>query len=301
MKALAIFEVMMTVLFWGFGFTATIWSLQTWSPVQTLVLRFTIVGLIGLAIAAFKNPGELKRLLKLTFVPSFFLMLELIFQVFGMEKTNAIKGGFLTVMFIVFVPVLEGMFLKSRVTLAHCLWVAVGIAGAFLMMRIETLEVNIGDVLILLSAVAASFHILYIDKIGKNEPQLFTANALQSFWGALFVLPLLFVSHDPWPATASMKSIFGLTSLIFGTTLLAFYFQMRSQKTLSPSVSSLLFLLESPLAALFAIYLLGEKLDWIQWCGCGLILLAAAGATFHFFTTTNPAEQNTNPEVSADT
>ncbi len=294
-------EVLLANLFWGFGFTATVWSLQTWSILQILVLRFCIVGFCGLLIALIVKPKELGRLLKLTFVPALFLITEIVFQVWGLEHTSATKAGFLFGLYIIIVPLLEGFFFKRKIHLYHWMWVFVALLGTFLMIEIDTFEINIGDLLVLVSSLGASLHILSIDKVGKTEKNLFIANALQSTWGAILILPLLLLQNTPWPTEAPLKPLLGLLSLTFGSTFLAFYLQMRAQKNLSASIASVLFLLESPFAAIFGYFLLAERLNSIQWIGCSLIVIAAAGITTrHFFQPKNLVGQNTMPAETSD-
>jgi drug/metabolite transporter (DMT)-like permease len=60
---------------------------------------------------------------------------------------------------------------------------------------------------------------------------------------------------------------------------------MRAQKKLSPSISSILFLIESPIAAISGIIFLNETLDIYQWLGGFLILAAALGVTLGHFKT----------------
>jgi drug/metabolite transporter (DMT)-like permease len=76
-----------------------------------------------------------------------------------------------------------------------------------------------------------------------------------------------------------MKAVIGLLSLSLGSTTLAFYLQVRAQAHLSATVSSLLFLLESPFALIFAFLLLGESLSTMEAIGAFLIFTAAVLAS----------------------
>ena len=278
-KFRGLFEISMVNLFWGFGFVATVWALESFSLLQILALRFSIVGLVGVGLLLLKERKRCKELLKMTFVPALLLMMELLFQAWGLKHTSATKAGFITIMYIVLVPMLEGLFWKRKIRTSHWLWVSLAVIGTLLIVKLQSFDVSFGDFLMLISALGASLHILSIDRIGKDEDDLFVANTLQSFWAAIIVLPILLSQESLLPAAISWKSAVGLTSLTLGTTLLGFYFQMRAQKTLSPSISSMMFLLESPISAGFAYYLLAERLNILQWTGCALILLAALGVT----------------------
>jgi drug/metabolite transporter (DMT)-like permease len=81
----------------------------------------------------------------------------------------------------------------------------------------------------------------------------------------------LIFEPTPRPSLTDL-SLVGLFSLTFGSTLIAFAFQVKAQKILSPSVVSLLFLLEAPFATFFGLLFLGEELRSDQWLGAALIL-----------------------------
>jgi len=283
LKKMAFLEAMMASAFWGFGFTATIWSLQAFTLSQILFLRFLFVGLLGLGWALIQRRLNLKKFLSFTFVPALFLVLELVFQIWGMQYTFATNAGFLTVTYILMVPLLEKILWRRSIPRSHWLWVTLALIGVLVMLGPQDLGMRWGDGLMLISALGASLHMISIDHLGKSENNLFFTNTMQSLWGAVFLLPVILLKHEPWVWSFALKPWLGLASLTFGSTLLAFYFQMRAQRTLSPSISSLLFLVESPISAAFGFLLLGEHMKPLQWAGCGLILVAAAGATIRSF------------------
>jgi drug/metabolite transporter (DMT)-like permease len=109
----------------------------------------------------------------------------------------------------------------------------------------------------------------------------FIFNAFQSFWSALLSLVTVFIFSGPHWKGYDFWALVGLASLTIGSTMIAFALQVKAQKTLSPSLSSLLFLLESPFAMLFGILLLHETLSLGQTVGAVLIFLSAYGAV-HF-------------------
>jgi drug/metabolite transporter (DMT)-like permease len=273
------FEAMLANIFWGFGFTATIWALQGFTLTQILFLRFFVVGAVGLAWGACLHRGAFQKILPRTLIPAIFLIVEILFQVWGLHYTTATNAGFLTVTYILMVPVLERVLWKRQISKIHWLWVAVAFAGTALMLDLGSLRLNPGDFLMLISALGASLHMLSVDRLGKTEENLFFANTMQSLWGAVFLLPVLIFKAEPWHWPTEVSPWIGLAALTFGSTLLAFYLQMRAQKKLSPSVSSLLFLVESPIAAGFGFLLLGERLGPWQLTGGLLVLVAAGGVS----------------------
>jgi drug/metabolite transporter (DMT)-like permease len=216
--------------------------------------------------------------LKLSFIPGLLLGLTLLLQTWGLKYTTATKCGFITTMYAVFVPILERVWLKRRLPRLQPLYVGIALIGMALItdLHASQAEWNIGDTLTLLCAVTAALHMVWFAFIHDKIQSSFTFNNFQSMWAALMALPLALVI-DPFPNLDwANRSWIGFISLSLFSTMIAFALQVRAQKVLSPSIASLLFLLESPFAGLFAMYFLNETLGTWQWAGAALILAAAA-------------------------
>jgi drug/metabolite transporter (DMT)-like permease len=193
------------------------------------------------------------------------------------------------------VPVLERLWLKRFVPRMHYVYVLVALIGVALICDLPgeltggatgtdpRLRWNFGDLLTLICSFAASFHIVWFGRIHSKIGNAFVFNNFQSFWACIIPLAASF-AFEPMPTAIlapsfSGQPIIGFLMLAIGSTLIAFTLQVRAQKVISPSLASLLFLLESPFATLFAIYFLGESLHTEQWVGAGLILTAAGLST----------------------
>ncbi len=121
------------------------------------------------------------------------------------------------------------------------------------------------------------FQIYWLGVISPKIQKPFVFNLVQAAWGALLCAPVLltgglvpkFASMGEW----SFYAWTGLLALTFGSTVIAFYLQVRAQKYLSATVSSLIFLLESPFALIFSLLLLGQSLNKIESIGAAMIFL----------------------------
>ena len=117
-----------------------------------------------------------------------------------------------------------------------------------------------------------------MERVSGFADSPFVFNVFQAVWAAL--IPTLFaLKFEPFPSLPwSPLSIAGLLILACASTLLAFLIQVRSQRVLPSSVVSMMFLLESPFAALFAFFLFHETMSPSMWLGAFCILTAAVGA-----------------------
>lgn len=278
-KTQAVLELTLAGLLWGFGFIGTVWALGFLSPSAILFYRFSIAFVAGLILLVTRKFSlqHFRDDLALSLIPGAFLWLTLIFQTWGLQFTTATNSTFITTLYVVLVPLLRSLTGEERLHWFHWLCVTLALLGTAFIVQIQNLSgLNWGDLLTLLCAVFAALHILVVGQRASKTRSDFAFNTFQSFWVAFFSL-LIFPFSSKWSLSGmDNKAWIGILSLGFGSSMIAFFLQVRSQKEISPSVASLLFLLESPASCFFAYLLLSEKLDSWQWFGAGLILMACA-------------------------
>lgn len=283
MSFLPILEILLANLIWGFGFVATVWALDSLSWIQIFLYRFLLAGFVGFLIfLIFENRKLIKPYLAIAFIPSIFLSLEIIFQIFSLQYTTATEGGFLFVMYIILIPIMEFILYKKRLPKKQLIWIALGILGSFLMMNSKEISIGKGELAMIGAAFFASAHVIAIDRVDKTKVKPFYLNTFQLLWGALFTSPCYFFIVHKFNGHYNAKSILGLLSLIFGSTLLAYYLQIKAQLKISPSMISILFLLESAFSAMFAYWLLGDRLSPGQWIGATIICISAVAVSLDF-------------------
>lgn len=279
-RLLAAGELLTADLFWGFGFVATIYALQSMGPHTMTWIRFLVGGSIGILLAFIipKWRSSLtRRQFKLAFWPGIWLALTITLQTWGMRYTTATKAGFITTLYVLMVPILEMFVRKHVVSFFHFIMIAVALLGTALICNLQSFEINIGDILVFACAVAASIQIFWFGLIQNDIRSPFVFNSIQCLFAVPIPLVFALISSEAPPAMESMTSQawIGILSLTFGSTFLAFALQVKAQKYLSPSIASMIFLLEAPIAALFALWLLGESMHFSQWLGAVLIFIAA--------------------------
>lgn len=277
-------ELLLAAALWGFGFIATVWGLRELDPFELTFIRFALATLLLSPVLLLPRwRQEVVRYLKISFWPGVFFALLLIVQTWGLQYTTATKSGFLTTLYVVFVPILESSL--SRQKLSGALWLTVGLAflGTLMIVNLSfsnfLQDMNKGDLLTVLCALLATGQIYAIGLVSSGVGNALAFNFCQTFWAAMVSAPIalnhgLFLKlmhFSEWLPTAQA----GLLSLVVGSTIIAFTLQVRAQAYLSPTVSSLLFLLESPFALMFAFFLLGERLGPVEAMGAVLIFSAA--------------------------
>lgn len=112
-------ELIFAGVLWGFGFVATLWALRAFTPVETLVYRFILAGLIGeVLFLIFKGPrfSSLRTEVMRALPAGLLLGAMLLLQTIGLKYTTATKSGFLTSLYVILVPLFNTLFFKSPST-----------------------------------------------------------------------------------------------------------------------------------------------------------------------------------------
>lgn len=282
-------ELTLASVFWGFGFVATVWALKDLSFPAVIFYRFFGAALAGTAVWLWTRPTRARLLkeLELSRGAGFWLAATLILQTWGLMTTSATKSAFITVLYVVFVPMLAALLDRERLSLRNTFCLTLALAGTGMIVNLDLSGLSQGDLLTLGNAVAAAFHIRIMGRLAPLSQDHFTFNIFQCFWTALFTLPLMgleFTNPDLFAGHWNLAAIdgrawIGLLSLTFGSSLLAFFLQARAQRHLNATVAALLFLMESPFSAFFAAWLLSERLGPVQIAGAVLIFAACTAAS----------------------
>ncbi|MES2964602.1 MAG: DMT family transporter [Bdellovibrionota bacterium] len=290
-RLVGVTELILAAALWGFGFVAATWALEGMGPLAITGWRFVIALLVGGAIVLVRK--DMRRSLNMpsflaAAAPGLFISLSLITQTWGLEYTTATKSGFITILYVLIVPFLERLWLGRNVPRFHVVYVLGALIGVALICDLPSVffggesqaerdKLNFGDALTLLCSVFAALQIIWYGFIQDRIGSSFVFNLYQSFWAG--VLPLIAsFFFEPLPTFPKPTTIVGLLMLALGSTLIAFALQIRAQKKISPSLASLLFLLESPFAGFFAILFLNERLTTMTATGAAIILLSLASS-----------------------
>lgn len=277
-KNRAALELIFAGVLWGFGFVATVWALEAFTPTETLIYRFLVASVIGEVIYLIVR-GPSLRSAKEDFLRAFpagaLLGSMLLLQAIGLKYTSATKSGFITSLYVILVPLANTLIFKTPSHWRNYLLAALALVGTFILMNATLVGINAGDLWTVACSILATFHIIYIGRISAKVGNAFRFNNFQSLWSLFFLIPLLFMQDTiAWKVT-NPHAWMGVLALGLGSSVIAFYLQVRTQRILSDTTASMLFLLESPFAAIFGFLLLNERLTVFQTSGAVIIMIAS--------------------------
>jgi len=185
-------------------------------------------------------------------------------QGWGTGLTTASNSAFITGLNTVFVHLYAALVRGSyEKTLAAELLLA--LAGLYLLTSPGG-GMGLGDLLVLLGAVAWAAQVILVSKYGGEDPLSFTF--FEMIPATAFVAGSL-AEGVPRP---SFRALLGLVYLAAACSVAAFSLQAYGQRYVKPEVAALIYLSEPVFASIFAALTLGEKLTPLQMVGASAIL-----------------------------
>lgn len=188
-------------------------------------------------------------------------------------QTDAGKAGFITALYIIFVPLLGRLAgRKISLTVWGCVWL--GVYGFYLLTMAGkgSLTLEQGDFFVLLCSLVFAVHIKMLEKYAPGLDGVRLA-AVQFLVTGLSSLLLMGIFEEPvW------EDVYGCRqAILFGalvSTDIGYTLQVLGQQHADPVVASLLMSLEAVFAAVFGCVFLGEALTMTEALGCAVIFTA---------------------------
>lgn len=212
-----------------------------------------------------------KTLIKGGVICGFILFFALTVNQFCMIFSPAGKAGFITSLYIIFVP-LFAVFLKKRLRLNVKISVILALTGLYFLCYNSDTTIKAGDIFLLVSAVFFAFHILAVNYYTHRTSSLKLA-FFQFLTAGLLSLPFMFLLEQPMLTEITN----GLTPILFSgivVTGAAYTLQIFGQKNTPPVTASLILSLESVFAVLSGMLFLGEVLSMKEVTGCIFMICA---------------------------
>ena len=267
-------SIILATVIWGSTFVAQSVGVDHVGPFTFLSIRcFLAVAMLLLVLFLRNRKDFIKiltdvRLWKAGIPCGIALFAATALQQVGLIYTTAGKGGFITTMYIIMVPIL-GLFLKQKPPKMVGISVVIAAVGLYLVSGAGFTAINIGDVLMLLCAVAFAVQILIMDRVA-GELNSMALNMSQALVCAVVsgVCALIF-DNTTWQGI--LDCWFPLCWAGIMSMGIAYTLQIVGQKSIEPTTASLLMSFESVFAAISGALLLNEKFTLTEGIGCALV------------------------------
>ncbi|MFN3741846.1 MAG: DMT family transporter [Anaerolineales bacterium] len=270
MRLRADLSLFLVALLWGGAFVAQRLAGQVGSVYFFNAARFALAFFLLLPLLR-------KRPIKPTAFPwiglaGSILFLATAFQQAGLKTTTVANAGFITSLYVIFVPLILFLFWKEKPSLLVLVSLVLAFGGAYLLSTGGYFRVRRGDVLELIGAFFWAFHVILLGKVASRYDSLvfsigqLLVSAVLNLLGGLLWESWTVPQILPWLGAVTYTAVF---SLAMGYTL-----QILAQRHTPPSDAALILCLESVFAALAGWIFLGEALNPLQSFGALLIFCA---------------------------
>jgi drug/metabolite transporter (DMT)-like permease len=193
-------------------------------------------------------------------------------QQFGINNTSASKAGFITSLYAIIVPFLS-VFLHKTIRPIVWLSVVISLIGLYLLnYSAEGLSINIGDIQLMLCALAFAFQILIIDHYSDHVNGVLMS-ATQFIVSGILSIVCMFLFEKP-EINAILASWWPIVYAGVFSSAIAYTLQIVGQRYVPPTEASLIFCLESVFSLLAGTIFLHERMKVINYIGCLLIFIA---------------------------
>lgn len=291
--------LLLAAAIWGFGFVAQRFGMEHLGPYSFNAIRFfigaisllpllywyhrrgrlwpasahsdmtVVVGHERAASGATKASARFKHLAIAGIAVGALLFIGASLQQVGLQFTTAAKAGFITGLYLVLVPFF-GLWLGHKTGLNSWIGAFIALIGLYFLSVTSGVELNPGDLMMVIGAVFWAMHLLTIDHFVKTNHPVLLAFVQFIICGFLSGVVALWLETPTWPAVLlSWQPLLyaGVVSVGIGFTL-----QIIGQQGAHPTHAAIIMSLETVFAAIGGVWLLGEVLDQRAIAGCGLML-----------------------------
>lgn len=264
-------------IIWGAAFVAQSVGAQYVGPLTFLSVRSWLGAISLIPVIMIRKPHKrmmsegtsfsysLKEPMVGGLFCGFFLFVASLLQQAGIPYTTTAKAGFITALYVVFVPVLSLVIgLKSTWKTWVCM--VMSVVGLYLLCMTGGSSFGRGDLLMLLCALSFSLQIMSVNYFVKKTEGLLLAE-FEFLVEALLATFLMLIFED-----VSLSAVIAAAPALLYTGFLssgvAYTLQIVGQEGVNPSVASLVMSLESVFSAIFGWILLGQSMTSREIIGC---------------------------------
>ncbi len=280
-SVIQIFELILASAIWGFAFVAQRKGNESLHPFLFNALRFAIGSLFLLTLILITAPKSKPKLKADLLLLGCILFIAAALQQIGLLWTSAGSGGFITGLYVVFIPII-GVFKKQKQSKLIILSIFLAVPGLWLINSGASVDASFGNLLVLVSAVFWAMHVQYIDTIVTRYPSLWVAFSQYFicavisfiFWlGGMvlrFIAPITITTLSANISQATIPILYsGICSVGIAYTL-----QLHAQKKVAPAPAGIILCMEA-VFALFGGWLLLDEQITLYSIGGAVLLFAA--------------------------
>ncbi len=267
--------LLVTAVIWGGGFVAQRLGMEQIGPYIFNGARFLIGAVTMVPILYLQKkraPAERvppKSIILIGAAAGTLLFGGATFQQLGLVYTTAGKAGFITGLYVIFVPLL-GMLIGYRAPLSTWIGAVLAVFGLYFLSATRGMNLAPGDGYVLIGALFWAGHVQFLARFAPRVDS-FRLSMVQSLVTSLLSFAVGFATEgfDPGQIQAAFWPIMygGVISIGIAYTL-----QIIAQQSAKPTPAAIILSMESVFAAFWGWLILGEILSPRALAGSALML-----------------------------
>lgn len=279
-RPVAVLLLLICTMFWGFAFVAQKTAMDTMGPLSFAGTRYLLATAVTLPFAIWEYRRRIaagaqlsRRQLWLMLGLGLSLFLANWLQQAGLLYTTVTNAGFLTSLYVLFVPLVAFIAIRARPHPIIYLGAPLAVTGIFYLNGATLDRLNMGDALVFASAVFWGVQVFLLGLLARETRMPVTVSVASFFVTGLFSIVIALGFEAPTLAGIGE----GWVELLYAgilSTAVAYSLQAIGQQHVPAANAAIILSAESLFAALGGALLLGERLPLVGYAGAGLIFLA---------------------------
>lgn len=263
-------SLILAALISGLSFVAQKLGMNYVEPFTFNTLR-CFIGVIALLPAMYFFSTKRKCAIKGAILAGIVLFIAFSINQYCMIYADAGKAGFITSLYILFVPVLA-IFLKHKLSSNVAISILIALVGLYLLCAKNTMTFELWDIFLLVSAFFFALHIIIVSHYSKKSDAI-KLSLMQFLVSGFLSLPFaVFIENPTFPLIlAGWKPILFIGVIVTGV---AYTLQIFGHKATKPVVATLILSSEAVFAVLGGVLILNETLSVKEILGCLVMLFA---------------------------
>jgi drug/metabolite transporter (DMT)-like permease len=194
-------------------------------------------------------------------------------QTAGLERTTVSSTGFITGLYVVLTPLFGVLLFRTTVGLEVWAGVALSVVGLALLSGVDVGSPG-GDLLVLASAAAQALQIVMVERFATRYDAIALTLVQMGACFAGFLAIALALGQLEVPHGRTVWGALIVTGVF--ASALAYLIQVWAQRRMSAARIAVVFSLETVFAGIFGYWLADDRLGWLGWGGCAVILAGIA-------------------------
>jgi len=272
------FILLAAMIIWSTSFIALKATFRTYDPMFVIWGRQILASILFLFVirhlwrSCEYRKGDYKLLLLMaTFEPCFYFL----FEAMAITNTTASQAGILTSTLPILVAIAAFFTLKEKTTPLTWLGFLIAVTGAAILSIYSEVTESapnpiLGNFLEFCAMVCAAGYTISLKKLSERYNPFFLT-AFQCFVGSVFFFPFIFIKGRDFPSEFVLYPALGIVYLGIIVTIGAYGLYSMGISRVKASTAAAFVNLIPVFTMFFGWILLDEKMNIVQYFGCGLI------------------------------